>query len=86
MSYSIYSASRGTHLKIVLVPLIASTVVVGIGIAARPRLPNTSQLEATEHVLKAGKPVNWTSSEHRHPVKSATSPNLPEIPSDSAKS
>ncbi len=63
MSYSIYSASRGTHLKIVLVSLIASTVVVGIGIAARPRLPNTGQLEATEHVLKAGKPVNWTSSE-----------------------
>jgi hypothetical protein len=63
MSYSIYSANRNTHLKIVLVSVIASIIVVGIGIAAGPRLRNTSQLEATAHVLKAGKPVNWTSSE-----------------------
>jgi hypothetical protein len=63
MTYSIYSANRDTHLKIVLVSLIASIIVVGIGIAAGPRLRNTSQLEATAHVLKAGKPVNWTSSE-----------------------
>ena len=63
MSYSIYSANRDTHLKIVLVSVIASIIVVGIGIAAGPRLRNTSQLEATAPVLKAGKPVNWTSSE-----------------------
>jgi hypothetical protein len=63
MSYSIYSANRGTHLKIVLVSMIASIIVVGIGIAAGPRLRNTSELEATAHVLKAGKPVIWTSSE-----------------------
>jgi len=63
MSYSIYSASRDTHLKIVLVSVIASIIVVGIGIAAEPRLRNTSELEATAHILKAGKPVNWTSSE-----------------------
>jgi hypothetical protein len=63
MSYSIYSANRDTHLKIVLVSLIASIIVVGIGIAAGPRLRNTSQIEATAHILKAGKPVNWTSSE-----------------------
>ena len=63
MNYLIYSANRDTHLKIVLVSLIASIIVVGIGIAAGPRLRNTSQLEATAHVLKAGKPVNWTSSE-----------------------
>ena len=63
MNYSIYSANRDTHLKIVLVSLIASIIVVGMGIAAGPRLRNTSELEATAHVLKAGKPVNWTSSE-----------------------
>ena len=63
MTYLIYSANRDTHLKIVLVSVIASIIVVGIGIAAGPRLRNTSQLEATAHVLKAGKPVNWTSSE-----------------------
>ena len=63
MSYSIYSANRNTHLKIVLVSLTASVIVVGICIAAKPRLPNTTHLEETAHVLKAGKPVNWTSSE-----------------------
>ena len=63
MSYSIYSASRDTHLKIILVSLIASIIVVGIGIAAGPRMRNTSVLEATAPVLKAGKPLNWTSSE-----------------------
>jgi hypothetical protein len=64
MSYSICSANRGTHLRIVLVTLIASIIVVGLGIAAGPRVRNTSQLEVTAHdVLKAGKPVNWTSSE-----------------------
>ena len=63
MTYSIYSANRNTHLKIVLVSVIASIIVVGMGIAAGPRLRNTSELEATAHVLKAGKPVIWTSSE-----------------------
>ena len=63
MSISIYSANRDTHLKIVLISVIASIIVVGIGIAAGPRLRNTSQLEATAHILKAGKAVNWTSSE-----------------------
>jgi hypothetical protein len=63
MSYSIYSANLYTHLKIVLVSLIASIIVVGMGIAAGPRLHNASELEATAHVLKAGKPVIWTSSE-----------------------
>ena len=63
MNYSIYSANRDTHLKIVLVSLIASIIIVGMGIAAGPQLHNTSQLEATAHVLKAGKPINWTNSE-----------------------
>jgi hypothetical protein len=64
MSYSIYSANRGTHLKIGLVTLIVSIIVVGLGIAAGPRLRNTSQLEATaQEILRAGKPVKWTSSE-----------------------
>ena len=63
MTYSIYSANRDTHLKIVLVAAITSIIVVGMGIAAGPRLRNTSELEATAHVLKAGKPVIWTSSE-----------------------
>jgi hypothetical protein len=60
---SIGRADWNTHAKVVLVALIASIIVVGIGIAAGPRLRNTSQLEASAPVLKPGKPVNWTSSE-----------------------
>ena len=62
-NYSIHRAGWNAHLKVVLVSLIASIIVVGIGIAAGPRLRNSSQLEASAPVLKAGKPVNWTSSD-----------------------
>jgi hypothetical protein len=63
-NYSLTSADRKTHLKIVVVSLIAGIVVVGVGIAARPNLPDMStQLEARAPVLKAGKPVVWTSAD-----------------------
>jgi hypothetical protein len=59
MNHSIYSADRSTHLKIVVVALVAGIVVAGLGISAR-----TSSDEYTQasHVLKAGKPVAITSS------------------------
>jgi hypothetical protein len=63
-NYSLTSADRKTHLKIVVVSLIAGIVVVGVGIAARPNLPDMStQLEARAPVLKAGKPVIWTGAD-----------------------
>ena len=63
-NYSLTSADRKTHLKIVVVSLIAGIVVVGVGIAARPNLPDMStQLEARAPVLKAGKPVVWTGAD-----------------------
>jgi ABC-type proline/glycine betaine transport system permease subunit len=43
---SFFTADRATHLKIVVVSLLASIVVLAIGIAARPQLPN-STLQAT---------------------------------------
>jgi hypothetical protein len=61
MNHSIYSADRMTHLKIVVVALVAGTLVAGFGISAR----NTSSdegLTQTAHVMKAGKPVAVTSS------------------------
>ena len=36
---SIRTADRLTHLKIVVVSLVAGIVVVGVGIAARPTCP-----------------------------------------------
>ena len=35
MNSSLYTADRGTHLKIVVVALIAGTLIAGFGIAAR---------------------------------------------------
>ena len=61
---SMFTADRLTHLKIVVVSLVAGIVVVGVGIAARPTVPDMStQLEARAPVLKAGQPVIWSSSD-----------------------
>jgi hypothetical protein len=60
-NYTITTADRLTHLKIVVVSLIAGIVVVGVGIAARPNLPDMStNLASRGPVLKAGKPVIWS--------------------------
>jgi hypothetical protein len=58
VNHSIYSADRSTHLKIVVVALVAGIAVVGLGISARSS-PDDVQ---TARVQKAGKPVTITSS------------------------
>jgi len=60
-NYTLNTADRLTHIKIVVVSLVAGIAVVGVGIAARPELPDMStRLEARAPVLKPGKPVVWT--------------------------
>jgi hypothetical protein len=59
MNHSIHSADRSTHLKIVVVALVAGIVVAGLGISARTSTDYTQ----TAHVIKAGKPVAVTSSD-----------------------
>jgi hypothetical protein len=64
-NYTMATADRLTHLKIVVVSLIAGIIVVGVGIAARPELPDMStRLEARAPVLKADRPVTWSKAEH----------------------
>jgi hypothetical protein len=60
MNHSIYSADRATHLKIVVVALVAGILVAGFGISTR----NTSDdgYTQTARVIKAGKAVTVTSS------------------------
>jgi hypothetical protein len=58
MNHSIHSADRSTHLKIVVVALVAGIVVAGVGISAR----NTDYTQ-TARVIKADKPVALTSSD-----------------------
>ena len=59
MNHSIYSADRMTHLKIVVVALVAGIAVAAFGISAR----TNSDYSQTAHVIKAGKPVVVTSSD-----------------------
>jgi type VI protein secretion system component VasK len=61
MNHSIHSADRATHLKIVVVALVAGIVVAGLGISARTNADYTQT--ASTHVIKAGKPVVVTSSD-----------------------
>jgi hypothetical protein len=59
MNHSILSADRATHLKIVVVALVAGIAVAAFGIAARTNVDYSQ----TAHVIKAGKPVVLTSSD-----------------------
>jgi hypothetical protein len=59
MNHSIYSADRTTHLKIVVVALVAGILVAGFGITTRA---TTSDDMQTARVMKAGKAVTVTSS------------------------
>ena len=59
MNHSIHSADRATHLKIVVVALVAGIAVAGVAIFAR----SSSDYSQTAHVIKAGKPVAVTSSD-----------------------
>ena len=62
MNHSIYSADRTTHLKIVVVALVAGVVVAGFSISARNTSDEGLTQTASARVLKAGKPVVITSS------------------------
>lgn len=60
MNHSIYSADRTTHLKVVVVALIAGITVAGFGISARVNAGDG--YTQTARVVKAGQPVTVTSS------------------------
>jgi hypothetical protein len=62
MNHSIHSADRATHLKIVVVALVAGIVVAVFGITARGGADYTQTAQSV-HVIKAGKPVVVTSSD-----------------------
>jgi hypothetical protein len=59
MNHSIHSADRGTHLKIVIVALVAGIVVAGLGILARTDVGYSQ----TAYVVKPGKVMTVTSSD-----------------------
>ena len=62
MNSSLWSAGHTTHLKIVAVSLVASIVVVVIGINARLDNGATGGVEKSQIVVKAGKAKTFTDS------------------------
>ena len=61
MNSSLYTADRITHLKIVVVALVAGTLVAGLGIATRNLDLGTEVMTAKRiPLIKAGQPVIWT--------------------------
>ena len=65
---SLTSADGATHLKVVVVSLVAAILVVGVGILAKPTFADggvtASRLEASGPVIRAGKPIA-TAADHR---------------------
>jgi hypothetical protein len=62
MNHSIYSADRTTHLKIVVVALVAGILIAGFSISAHNTSDEGFTQTAGTSVMKAGKPVAITSS------------------------
>jgi cytochrome oxidase Cu insertion factor (SCO1/SenC/PrrC family) len=61
MNWSMYTADRSTHLKIVVVGLAAALLIAVIGISARELNLGTDIMTArTPSVIKAGGPVAFT--------------------------
>ena len=61
MNHTFHSADRATHLKILVVALVAGIAVAAFGIAARSSVDDSQTVSA--RVVKAGKPVVVTSSD-----------------------
>ena len=56
---SMITADRATHLKIVVVALLASVTVMIVGIAARPQVDNSN----TAQIVKPNKPMLATGTD-----------------------
>jgi hypothetical protein len=67
MNHSFYSADRMTHLKIVVIALVAAIGVAGFGISSRLMSDDTSVQTARNNtpVLKASRTMMVTSSDEQ---------------------
>jgi hypothetical protein len=65
MSYSLLSADRKTHIKIVAVALVAVVVVVAVGLNGRTTSPESvaGRDRADGPVIKAGAPATYSSAD-----------------------
>jgi hypothetical protein len=66
MNHSLATADRTTHLKVVIVALVAAIVVVTVGIAARVTAMDTETARIRTQgvvVIKAGAPATYTGTD-----------------------
>ncbi|HEV3397471.1 MAG TPA: hypothetical protein VG100_15105 [Xanthobacteraceae bacterium] len=65
MNHSLATADRTTHLKVVVVALLAAIVVVAVGITARVTAMDTetARIHTQGVVVKAGAPAAYTRTE-----------------------
>jgi hypothetical protein len=59
---TIFTADRTTHLKIVVISLVASIAVMVVGITTRVASSDTTAHVASGPAIKAGKPIAVTNS------------------------
>jgi len=59
MNHTFHSVDRATHLKIVVLALVAGIAITAFGMATRT---NVDYSQTAAHVIKAGKPVVVTST------------------------
>jgi DUF1009 family protein len=66
MNHSLMTANRITHLKIVVVALVAAILVVAVGITARVTAMDTetARVRTEGVVVKAGKPASYTRTDN----------------------
>ncbi len=65
MNHSIYSADRMTHLKVVVVALVAAIAIAGLSVTARVGADDgLMQTARSTAPVKAGKPVMVTTNEN----------------------
>jgi hypothetical protein len=62
---TIFTADRTTHLKIVVISLVASILIIVVGIAARTTTTadTTARVQTAGPAVKAGKPIAITNSD-----------------------
>jgi hypothetical protein len=60
---TIFTADRTTHLKIVVISLVASIAVIVVGITSRTTaIDTTARIQTAGPAVKAGKPIAITNS------------------------
>jgi hypothetical protein len=59
-NFSLFTANRMTHLKVVAVALVCATLAAGIGLAAR-----VTEFGTADTMTQAGKPVTASTGETR---------------------